>query len=166
MYKIMKKRIASFAVILMAILTSHSLFGQESQIHGTKLGIGVSLLNLTEQVYEFDDEPTNTIYITMDIGRKFRFEPIIGFAFTDGANHYSFGFGGFGRKTISKFNILYGLRLALNSNQSRIFASTIGGEYYFIKNFSIGSEVQLTGSFNDAAWAIYTKSSVMIRFYF
>jgi hypothetical protein len=120
------------------------------------------LFNLTEYAYE----QTNSIYITINIGSKFRLEPKVGFALSDGSEQYSFGIGAFGRKPISKFNILYGLRLGYSSSETTMIAPTVGGEYYFIKNFSIGSEVQLQGLINEGDFVIMTNSSVIVRFYF
>ena len=74
--------------------------------------------------------------------------------------------GAFARKPISKFNFLYGLRLGYSSNETTMIAPTVGGEYYIIKNFSIGSEVQLQGIINDGDFAVFTNSSVIVRFYF
>jgi hypothetical protein len=161
----MKKQIALLTLFLITLCTTQSLFGQEDEINHSKFGLGVTLFNLTEYAYE-SDEPNNSVYMTIDIGSKFRLEPVITFVFSDESEQYSIGIGGFGRKSISKFNILYGLRLGKSSNENKLIAPTIGGEYYFIKNFSIGSEVQLRGLHNNGDWTVFTNSSVMVRFYF
>ncbi len=164
----MKTTITSLTFVLMILLITQSLFGQEDENENknSKFGLGVSLFNLTEFVYENDNGPTNSIYLTIDIGSKFRLEPIVGFTISNRFEQYAIGIGGFGRKSISKFDLLYGLRLELSSNETKVIAPTIGGEYYFIKNFSIGSEVQLRGRINDEDWYVFTNSSVIVRFYF
>lgn len=159
----MKTRIA-FLTFLITLFSFSSILGQENDSTKIKFGIGASLFNMTEYTYE--NLSTNSIYLTMDIGSKFRLEPTIGFALAEGLSHYSFGIGAFGKKRISKFNLLYGLRIGFGSSERLFAAPTIGGEYYFIKNFSIGSEIQLRGSNYRGDWTILTNSSVLIRFYF
>jgi len=161
-----QKGITSISLILITMLISPSLFGQDEEINKSKFGIGVSLFNLTEYAYEFDYEPTNLIYMTIDIGEKFRLEPTVGFAFSDGFQQYSIGIGAFGKKPISKFNILYGARLGYGSSGSAVIAPTLGAEYFFIDRFSLGSEIQLRGIFNEGDWVVLTNSSVIVRFYF
>ena len=159
----MKTRIASLT-FLMTLFSFTSILGQENDSTKIKFGLGASLFNMTESTYE--NQATSSIYLTMDLGSKFRLEPTIGFAFADGLNHYSFGIGAFCKKKISKFNLLYGLRIGFGSSERLFAAPAIGGEYYFIKNFSIGSEVQLRGSNYRGDWILMTNSSVLIRFYF
>lgn len=161
-----KKGFKTISLIFFSILISHSLSAQEDEINTSKLGIGVSLFNLTEYTYESDYEPINSIYMTFDIGNKFRLEPTVGFAFSEDYQQYSIGLGAFGKKAISKFNILYGVRLGYVSGGTGVVAPTLGGEYYFIKNFSIGSEIQLKGLMNEGEWVVLTNSSVIVRFYF
>lgn len=164
--RIMKKQIALLTLIVMTLFTTQSSFGQESENTNSKFGLGVALFNIAEYEYDYDNAVSNSIYMTIDIGSKFRLEPTIGFALFDGFEQYSIGIGAFGKKSISQFNILYGLRLGLSSSETKVMAPTVGGEYYFIKNFSIGSEVQLRGLNNGGEWAVFTNSSVIIRFYF
>lgn len=162
----MKKQITLLTLIVITFFTTQSSFGQELENTNSKFGLGVALFNITEFEYDFDNSKSSSIYMTIDIGSKFRLEPTIGFALSDGFKQYSIGIGAFGKKPISQFNILYGLRLGMNSSETKIIAPTVGGEYYFIKNFSIGSEVQLRGLNNDGEWAVFTNSSVIVRFYF
>jgi hypothetical protein len=149
---------------LITLFSSSSILGQENDSTRVKFGLGASLFNLTEYAYE--NQSVNSIYMTIDIGSKFRIEPTIGFALSDGLSNYSFGIGAFGKKPISRFNLLYGVRLGYGSSTGLFIAPSIGGEYYFIKNFSIGSEVQLRGSVDSGDWILLTNSSVLIRFYF
>lgn len=166
--RIMKKRIALLSVFIMTLFSTQYLFAQENEINGSKFGLGVSLFNLAESMYEYYDEPINSIYMTVDIGNNFRLEPVVGFAlYDDGYMQYSIGVGVFKRKAISNFNLLYGLRLGMSNNcETTFIAPTIGGEYFFIKNFSIGSEVQLRRLFNDGDVLTTTNSNVLVRFYF
>jgi hypothetical protein len=159
----LKIRIA-LLIASIIVFSSSSIFGQENDSTRIKFGLGASLFNLTELTYE--NLSTNSIYLTIDFGSKFRVEPTIGFALSDGLSHYSIGIGAFGKKTISKFNFLYGLRLGFGDSERRYIAPTIGGEYYFIKNFSIGSEVQIRGSKDSGDWILLTNSTILIRFYF
>ncbi len=160
----MKNRIVFIALMLMTLLSTQSLFGQDEEKCNLKFGMGVSLYNSGD--YSIENEYTNSFYTTLDIGSKFRLEPSIGFVLSDNFKHYSFGIGVFGKKPISKFNLLYGLRLGYGSKETISVAPAIGGEYNFIKNFSIGSEIQLKGLLNEGEWTIYSISSIIVRFYF
>jgi hypothetical protein len=174
----MKTRITSLILVLMTLLLTQSLFGQDNEIINPKFGLGVSLFNLSGAESE-TLEYGNSIYFTINIGSKFRLEPTVGYISEIGDEaKYSIEIGGFGRKSISNFNILYGLRIGLMFRsrltnyyspyieEAKIIAPTLGGEYYFIKNFSIGSEVQLKFKLEDEYRSVYTKSSVIVRFYF
>ena len=148
--------------ILLSLSTFQISIAQENDSANSKFGLGVSLFNINE--YAIDQ--ANSIYFTINIGSKFRLEPKVGFVFSDGFEQYSIGIGAFGIKPISKFNTLYGLRLGISTDETILISPTVGGEYYFIKNFSIGSEVQLQGLFNDGDFGVLTNASVIIRFYF
>jgi hypothetical protein len=158
-----KIRIA-LLTFLMTMFSSFAIFGQENDSTRLKFGLGASLLNLTEYAYE--NQSPSSIYLTIDIGSKLRLEPSIGFALSDGFSNYCIGIGVFRKKMISKFNLLYGARLGFGSSEILFIAPSIGGEYYFIKNFSLGSEVQLRGSIDSGDWVVLTNASVLIRFYF
>lgn len=162
----MKKRITTLTLIFTALFSTLSLFGQESENSDPKFGLGANFFNLAEYSNDFDYVPANSIYMTINIGKKFRLEPMFGFAFYDKTKQYSIGIGGFGRKSISKFNLLYGLRLGYISSGSIIMSPTVGGEYYFIKNFSIGTEVQLRTIFDDNEFLFLSNTAVIFRFYF
>ena len=58
------------------------------------------------------------------------------------------------------------MRFAYNSNEVLTIAPTVAGEYYFIKHFSLGCEVQLRGLIYGGELAAYTRSSLLVRFYF
>ena len=153
-------------VLLLILLINQNTTGQENENTGSKFGLGVSLFNFTEYIYEYDYEIFSSIFMTIDLGSNFRLEPLFGFSLSNGYEEYSLGIGAFGKKPMSKFNILYGLRLGFNSIETIIVAPTIGGEYYFIKNFSIGCEVQIRGLFFEGDWAVVTNTPVLFRFYF
>ena len=150
--------------LFMSIMTINPIFGQEKDSTNHKFGLGASLFNLTE--YTFESQSISSIYVTIDLSSKFRIEPTLGFSLSDGLSHYLLGVGVFGKKPIQNFNLLYGLRLGIGSSEIFFVAPTIGGEYYFIKNFSIGTEVQLRGSSNHGDFTLLTNSSVILRFYF
>jgi hypothetical protein len=160
--KNLKKVITLLMVILLSLSTFQTSIGQENDNANSKFGLGVSLFNITE----FDLDQANSIYFTINFGSKFRLEPKVGFVLSDGFEQYSIGIGAFGIKPISKFNTLYGLRLGLSTDAVVSVSPTVGGEYYFIKNFSLGSEVQLQGLFKDGDFGVFTNASVIIRFYF
>jgi hypothetical protein len=150
--------------ILFSLLSCNHIFGQEDALPNTKFGLGASLFNIYD--YSIDRETGTSIYMTIDLSNKLRLEPTIGFAFSEENFEFAAGIGVFGKKAISKFNTLYGLRARINSNDAIILAPTIGGEYYFIKNFSVGSEINLNGMINEGNWVIFTNAAVLVRFYF
>jgi hypothetical protein len=164
--KQMRKILLRLTLISLPLLVTQSLFGQDDETTGSKFGLGVTLFNLSEYSFDNQFEPINSIYMTIDIGKKFRLEPTIGFAISEGFEQYSVGVGAFGVKPMSQFKLLYGLRLAYGNAETFAVAPTVGGEYYFVKNFSIGSEVQLRGLFNDGDWVVFSNASVLVRFYF
>jgi len=160
--KNLRKGITFLMLILLTLSTFQTSIAPENDNANSKFGLGVSLFN----IYDFELDQANSIYFTINFGNKFRLEPKVGFAFSEGFEQYSFGIGAFGIKHISKFNTLYGLRLGISTDEVIVISPTVGGEYYFIKNFSIGSEVQLQGLFNDGDFWVLTNASVIIRFYF
>ena len=140
--------------------------GQEEKDSEFKIGLGASLFNIADYEWDYESSRSNDIYITIDLNDKFRIEPSIGFALSNYTESFTAGIGGFGKSIISDFNLLYGLRLAYNSNEILTVAPTVAGEYYFIKHFSIGCEVQLRGLIYEGELAAYTRSSLLVRFYF
>jgi hypothetical protein len=150
--------------LFICLYTINPIFGQAKDTMNQKLGLGVSLFNLTEYVYE--SQSFSTIFVTYDLSSKFRIEPSVGFSKSDGKAHYMLGLGIFGIKPIQNFNLLYGLRLGFGSNKIFFVAPTLSGEYYFIKNFSVGSEVQLRVSSNHGDFTVLTNTSIIMRFYF
>ncbi|MDA9020529.1 hypothetical protein N9H88_00610 [bacterium] len=150
---------------IISFFGSH-LMGQEEKDSEFKIGLGASLFNIADYEWDYESANSNDIYITIDLNDKFRIEPSIGFVLSNYTESFSAGIGGFGKSTISDFNLLYGLRLGYNSNEILTVAPTVAGEYYFIKHFSIGCEVQLRGLIYEGELAAYTRSSLLVRFYF
>tara|TARA_Y100001980_G_C14556918_1_gene353764 strand:+ start:52679 stop:53191 length:513 start_codon:yes stop_codon:yes gene_type:complete len=157
--------------LAIALITTNSVFAQEDESSGSKFGLGVSVFNINEYLYEFS-EPIAPIYLTFDIGDKFRLEPIVGFSLRERFSQLSLLVGAFRKAPISKFNLLYGGRIGYSGigdtgSEMFIVAPAIGGEYYFIRNFSIGSEIQLRGMKPKAGdFVAVTHSSFIARFYF
>jgi hypothetical protein len=143
-----------------------NLLSQEEKDSEFKIGLGASLFNIADYEWDYESANSNDIYITIDLNDKFRIEPSIGFVLSNYTESFSAGIGGFGKSVISDFNLLYGLRLGYNSNEILSVAPTVAGEYYFIKHFSIGCEVQLRGLIYEGELAAYTRSSLLVRFYF
>lgn len=143
-----------------------NLLSQEEKDSEFKIGLGISLFNIADYEWDFESSRSNDIYVTIDINDKFRIEPCFGFSISNYSESFSAGVGGFGKSTISDFNFLYGLRFAYNSNEVLTIAPTLAGEYYFIKHFSLGCEVQLRGLISGGELAAYTRSSLLVRFYF
>ena len=150
---------------IISFFGSH-LIGQEEKDSEFKIGLGASLFNIADYEWDYESANSNDIYITIDLNDKFRIEPSIGFVLSNYTESFSAGIGGFGKSVISDFNLLYGLRLGYNSNEILTVAPTVAGEYYFIKHFSIGCEVQLRGLIYEGELAAYTRSSLLVRFYF
>ncbi|MDA8911080.1 hypothetical protein N9I21_04720 [Crocinitomicaceae bacterium] len=150
---------------IISFFGSH-LMGQEEKDSEFKIGLGASLFNIADYEWDYESANSNDIYITIDLNDKFRIEPSIGFVLSNYTESFSAGIGGFGKSVISDFNLLYGLRLGYNSNEILTVAPTVAGEYYFIKHFSIGCEVQLRGLIYEGELAAYTRSSLLVRFYF
>ena len=144
----------------------NDLLSQEDKDSEFKVGLGISLFNIADYEWDYESASSNDIYITIDLNDKFRIEPSIGFAISNYSESFSAGIGGFGKSMISDFNLLYGLSLGYNSNEILTVAPTVAGEYYFIKHFSIGCEVQLRGLIYEGELAAYTRSSLLVRFYF
>ena len=144
----------------------NDLLSQEEKDSEFKIGLGISLFNIADYEWDFESSRSNDIYVTVDINDKFRIEPCFGFSISNYSESFSAGVGGFGKSTISDFNFLYGMRFAYNSNEVLTIAPTLAGEYYFIKHFSLGCEVQLRGLISGGELAAYTRSSLLVRFYF
>lgn len=157
----MKKTLLIFIVIG---LSSQCLLAQEFKSTQSKFGIGVSLFNLSEYLNE--SSFGNSIYLTINTKNNFRLEPTLGFSFSKSRSKYDLGLGVFKLKELSNLMLLAGIRLGLSDGSIFIFAPTLGGEYYFNEHFSIGSEIQLRGTFESEDFKLLTNTLVLVRFYF
>ena len=157
----MKKTLLIFIVYG---LSSHFLFAQELKSTQSKFGIGVSFFNLSEYLNE--SSFGNSIYLTINTKNNFRLEPTIGFSFSKDLSKYYLGLGAFKFKDISNLRILTGIRLGLTDKSRFDIAPTLGGEYYLKDHFSIGSEIQLRGTYEKGDFTIFTNTLVLVRFYF
>jgi len=158
------RKIISIFISLIILSGSQLALAQEQKTSPTKIGVGASLFNFTE--FSFEDQTINSVYVTFDFNNKFRIEPLVGFALSDGLSHYSLGIGAFGLKPLTNFNLLYGLRVGIGNSKAVYVAPAIACEYFFIDKFSIGSEIQLRGSNYAGDWTLMTNSSIICRFYF
>lgn len=157
----MKKAI--LFLTLAGIFCQH-IFSQENISNQSKFGIGVSLFNLSEYLYE--SSFGNSVYLTFNTKNNFRLEPIIGFSFNESQNKYHLGFGLFKNKDLSNFKLLTGIRFGLADGNVYSIAPTLGGEYFFDRHFSLGSEIQLRGTFEKSDFKLLSNTSVLLRFYF
>jgi hypothetical protein len=132
----------------------------------SKFGLGVSLFNIVTYQYDYESAVASSVLMTIDFSDRFRLEPSLGFAFSEEETLYSIEVGAFGKKTISKFNLLYGGRVGYGGGTVISVAPAVGGEYYFIDNFSVGSEVQLRSLFDEDNFVVFTNAAVLVRFYF
>ena len=151
-------------VFLIIVLSSYCLYAQEAKSHQRNFGIGVSLFNLSEYLNE--SSFGNSIYLTINTKRNFRLEPTFGFIFSKSHSKYVLGIGAFKFKDISNLRILTGIRLGLSDGNIIAIAPSLGGEYYFNDHFSVGSEVQLRGTFERGDFTFLTNTLVLARFYF
>ena len=88
-------------VFLFSVLSFYQANGQEADGSTTVIGIGASFFNITDYTFENFNQPTQNIYLTMDVSDKIRIEPSLGFVILDGENSYTIGIGLFGKKAIS-----------------------------------------------------------------
>ena len=147
------------------------LHAQDEKHTELKIGFGASMFNLTEYlVNESDYGFSNTIYMPIDVGKNFRFEPNISLMKSGDEKFGILGAGFFFKKPIENYNILIGSRFGMTTNgvSMTIIAPTIGGEYFFFRKFSIGAEVQYFGLLGDKKgdnfWA--TNTNILVRFFF
>lgn len=154
-------------VILIVILSGiflPNLFPQENKNNQSKFGFGVSLFNLSEYLNE--SAFGNSIYLTINTKNNFRLEPTIGFSINESKNKYHLGLGLFKKKDLTNFELLAGIRLGLADGNVYFVAPTVGGEYYFDRHFSLGSEIQLRGTFEKGDFKLLSNTAVLLRFYF
>lgn len=129
-----------------------------------KFGLGVSFFNLTDVLNE--NFPVSTIYLTADLGKILRIEPSFKLAISEFNRQYEIGAGVFGKRTLPKFNMLYGARFAYSNDKVTTIAPTLGGEYYFSDHFSLSGEAQLKTLIVEKQWLIYSNANIILRYYF
>lgn len=151
-------------VLMIIVLSSNCLYAQEAKSHQRNFGVGVSLFNLSEYLNE--SSFGNSIYLTINTKSNFRIEPTFGFIFSKNQSKYVLGLGAFKLKDISNLRIVTGLRLGFSDGNVFAIAPSLGGEYYFNDHFSVGSEVQLRGTFDNGDFTFLTNTLVLVRFYF
>jgi len=167
----MNKKIP-FTIFVSLMFSSHLIFAQNSEKEFPKFGVGVSLFSLTQYLYEYDYEPSSSFYLTFNVKEKLRFELEYGFVSSKNYEQITWGIGTFGRVPYTNYNILYGLRFGSTTKEvgsiktgTGFLAPAVGGEYYFLKHFSLGSEVQLRLVIGNNS-SVFTNSNVIVRFYF
>ena len=181
-----------FLAFILAIGITQLSFSQEdnedessSKAH---FGLGTTLFNLGSYLTT-EYSVQNSFYFVVDAGKRMRLEPTFGLSLTENNKLYALGLGVFYKVPKEKFNILYGIRYEILLNKYDSYtnsgfpgyysskkavtdkvmsvAPTIGGEYYFIKHFSIGTEIQLRFLHASEEWeSLNTNSTVLLRFYF
>ncbi len=151
-------------IVILIGISFQYLFSQELNTGQSKFGLGVSLFNLSEYLYE--SSLGNSIYLTINTKNNFRIEPTIGFSFTNSQSKYNCGLGVFKQKELSKIKLLTGIRFGLSDGSVYFIAPTLGGEYFFDKHFSFGSEVQLRGTLKNRDFRLLSNTSVIVRYYF
>ena len=157
----------SVAILLVYFFIVQASIGQEVKREESRFGLGATFFFMNTFDYFRDHESLNEIYIIYEVNSKFRLEPAIGFEIIPHEkNKYYFGIGAYRKKHLPNFNVLYGLKLGLTDRKGKSIAASVGGEYFFSKNFSLGSELQFKClNFLDD-WIVSTYSPIFVRFYF
>lgn len=159
------------AVLFLGLLLSLS------NVHSANVGIGVGLVNFTEGGYK--------IYVPVNINPVFRLEPYFEYferdsdtvgTFTNSSNtdeYTGFGVGIYGQNvTSSNTSIYYGINLGAytydetsfglgaseTESDGTVIAPTLGFEYKFVENVSLGGEVAVRFSEQERD-AVYSGGS-------
>lgn len=173
--------LAIFTFCFMLMETASSLAQDFSSPEKTesKAGIGISVFNFDLFLYDYFDnyQPAGMISFPLNVGKKTRIEPEIGFASSPGYGaeyilSVNIGFLRMNRK--NDFNLLYGMKTGFTMLDSPddlwlSIGPILGGEHYFSKHFSIGAEIKLQGTYYDAwddGFYLSTGTSFQARFYF
>ncbi len=164
----MKKLILLSTVLILATISINAQ--EDDQFQRSKFGIGTTFFNYTD-ILESDFEiPIPRMILTIDALKDFRIEPSVGFIKSGNTTIYSAGLGLFGKTLKPKYNILYGLRGSLMSagrnDPNFTIGIVVGGEYFFIPQFSIGSDVSIKALAGNGQNLIYNDASITARFYF
>ena len=152
----------SFFVIIVP-LSAQEVNESSGTDNSVQFGIGVALNSFLKNFSYGDNLPT--IYIPMNISDKFKIEPELSYYSSSGKNEnveqentsMAIGVGLFGTTNYEKSLFYYGFRFSyLNSKTKYSFQDevdrertsnrfmlgpAVGGEYFFIKHFSVGGEI-------------------------
>jgi len=163
-----------------------------------RVGIGVTIeksLGIRFDRYATSVVGISRVYIPMTFGAKFKVEPEFAYwhySRSMGNEKYSYsnfhyGFGIFYLYRVGNTIFYIGPRFAVdhiilphyNSDEDKKskndynYGITIGGEYFFSNNFSLGAEIQMlyiflgkVGDYDDDENVITNEALVVLRFYF
>jgi len=159
-----QKRIAYLLLLIGSI--SATSFSQDSRKNEFKIGLGVALFNLTDTEYFVYPDASQTIQVPIDINKRYRIEPYLGFSISSIQSQISLGVGAFRKFSIPKYHTYVGIRGGYAIDGVTTVAPTVGGEYFPIENFSFGAEVQLRAYFTSKETTIHTNALILVRFYF
>ncbi|MBN2031425.1 hypothetical protein JW824_14420 [bacterium] len=161
-------------IFIFSLLFLFSYGGLQSQEAPSRIGIGLSLSEVRRRYFYIDeDEITHNIFIPINIGKSFRFEPQLGFDSYSEEDEYDkscisylqLGIGIFPILWRNKTILYFGGRLCFlfssytytykyygdtkwRTNKESDFgflfvAPAIGGEYFVCEKLSLGGEIQL-----------------------
>lgn len=161
---IMKKTLV-LAMICIGLLISQRATCQQDDFDLPKIGMGISGFNIVE-MFQLDIEPMGVMYVTFNIGKYFRIEPLIGMGLGTYFDSMVYGIGAFGRIPSRKYNFLFGYRYRNYVENLNINALCLGGEYYVSQHLSLSGEMQFARvkKYNDKIFL--TSPLLIVRFYF
>lgn len=204
--KKMKKVIVLFLVICVISLTNGiAQSGENNQPKLIGFGLHVEQFKLND-LSDLPSAPVNKLVITINPTKNFRLEPEFGFKYGSEdkgklkRTSIAFGLGAFGMVQRNKVNIYGGLRyeyglisreekgysssssnnnISTNNYTRVIVGPALGGEYFFVDNFSIGGEISLlytslnktidpkpSGYEDNNSSYFSTNTGLFCRFYF
>jgi len=143
------KKLIVLAIVLLSSGLAQLTAQEETKIERAKFGIGTTFFNYNDLIESDFDIPLPRMILTIDALEKFRIEPSLGFLRTDDDTFYNIGLGLYGKIMKPKYNLLYGIKGSYSSNtfdnpdEVITFGPAIGGEYFFIPQFSLGSEISI-----------------------
>jgi hypothetical protein len=152
-------------MLLLIPMVTHS-YCQDSTKNDFKIGIGVALFNIADLEYFYYPDASQTIHVPIDFNKRYRIEPYLGFSISSVQGQFSVGIGAFRKFSKPKFHTYTGFRSGYAIDGIITIAPTVGGEYFFIENFSIGSEIQLRAYFTEDETSVHTNALILVRFYF
>ena len=162
-----KNKLHFIIMILILLTISSNINAQEETRNPGKFGIGVSIFNFSDFVLiDGDLGYSNSFYFPIAISDKFRLEPEIGFIIADAELLYNIGLGIFGLSVKNNLLLSYGLRIGAFNTEYYHISPTIGTEYLFTNQFSIGAQFQIFGLIDYGELIALTNASVFFRFYF